>query len=95
MCKKKRKEPVKKKFIQQIIDKGPHYRYVADLWQPSQEDIDILGGIKYFYEIIDHFSKFLWIEPLKNKDAETILNCFKKYIMINRKCKIYQTDRGT
>ena len=32
---------------------------------------------------------------MKNKDTESVLNSFKKYIMINGKCNIYQTDRGT
>ena len=40
-----------------IIENGPHYRYIADLWQlPST--ITKETGYKYIIDIVDHFSKW-------------------------------------
>ena len=39
-----------------ILDNGPHYRYLADLWYLNK-DIRDLTGYNYVLDIIEHFSK--------------------------------------
>ena len=39
-----------------IIEKGHHYRYVADLWN-LPIDIGEISEYKYILDIVGHFSK--------------------------------------
>ena len=47
----------KPKKFKIILDDGPHYRYVADLWYLNQELRDVTD-YNYVLDIIDHFSKW-------------------------------------
>ena len=49
---------------------------------------------KYIIDSIDHFSKFYYGFLISNKNAETTLNKIKKFISINKKPKVLQTDNG-
>ena len=44
--------------------------------------------------VIDVFSKYGWIEPLKDKRGETIMNAFKAIFNNGRKPKYLWTDKG-
>ena len=44
--------------------------------------------------IIDVFSKFGWIVPLKNKTGETVAGAFKTVFKGNRLPKFLWTDKG-
>ena len=48
-----------------ILDNGPHYRYVADIWYLNQ-DIRDITDYNYVLDIIDHFNKWLFT---KNKGS--------------------------
>ena len=37
------------------------------------------SGIKYVLCVIDLFSKYSWVIPLKNKKGDNIVEGFKKY----------------
>ena len=37
-------------------------------------------GIKYLLCVIDLFSKYVWIIPIKDKKGSSIVNAFKKII---------------
>ena len=36
-------------------------------------------GIKYLLCVIDSFSRYSWVIPLKNKKGDSIVEGFKKY----------------
>ena len=55
-----------------IIDNGPHYRYVDDIWYLIEE-IKEEKGYSYILDIIDHFSKWYNGYFIKNK------KCLMKY----------------
>ena len=55
-----------------IIENGPHYLYIADLWQ-LQKDISEDTGYKYILDIVDHFSKWYYEYLLKSKDRRRSL----------------------
>ena len=38
------------------------------------------NGIKYFLTVIDIFSKFVWIVPLKRKTEQEIANAFSRIL---------------
>ena len=52
------------------------------------------NGIRYLLMVIDVFSKFRWIEPLKNKKAGYILEAFNKILKTGRKPRFLWCDKG-
>ena len=52
--KNKFKKVLKKTNV--IMDEGPYFRYIADLWRLPNE-IYIASRFKYIIDIIDHFTK--------------------------------------
>ena len=52
------------------------------------------NGVRYLLMVIDVFSKFGWIEPLKNKKAESIGEVFNKILKTVRNPKCLWCDKG-
>ena len=52
------------------------------------------NGVRYLLRVIDVFSKFGWIEPLKNKKGETVVKAFKNILKTGRKPKYLWSDKG-
>ena len=52
------------------------------------------NGYKYLLIIIDIFSKFWWIDPLKNKKGEIVSKAFNQIFKENRVPKYLWTDKG-
>ena len=50
---------------------------------------------RYLLVVIDVFSRYAWIEPLKNKNADTIVKAFKKILADGRKPRKLRTDAAT
>ena len=44
-------------------------------------------GIRYFLCVIDLFSKYAWVVPLKDKKGITIVNAFQNTLNISKKKK--------
>ena len=98
-----------KTFINEIYSKPPKKKYatiktgvyhINYIWILVILDLKDHGpenyrGYRYVSVIIDHFSKFGWTVPLKNKNAQTIKDSFEK-ILINskRKPNLMESDRG-
>ena len=51
------------------------------------------NGIKYLLTVIDIFSKFIWIVPLKLKTGQEVLNAFSRILKEWRPSKTW-VDRG-
>ena len=45
--------------------------------------------------MIDVFSKFAWVVPLKNKTGESLVNGFQSILDLGRSPEKLQTDKGT
>ena len=52
-------------------------------------------GYKYLLMVIDVFSKYGWIVPLKNKQGETVTEAFKTIFNEERKPEYLWTDKGS
>ena len=53
-------------------------------------------GIKYLLMIIDVFSKYSWIKPLKDKKTESVSKAFNEIFKKNkRKPQMLWTDKGS
>ena len=91
-----RHKPSIKKFPRnQVITRG-----IDDLWQIDLADVQNIAkendGFRYLVTCIDVFSKFAWVEPIKNKKAESVLEAFQLIISSSkRKPNFLQSDQGT
>ena len=52
------------------------------------------NGVRYLLMVIDVFSKFGWIEPLKNKKGETVVKALKNILKTGKKPKYLWSDKG-
>lgn len=72
---------------------------IDDLWQADLIDMQSTSkynsGYKYLLAVIDTFSKYAWVYPLKKKNKEQITEAFKKLFKKGRLPKNLQTDHGT
>lgn len=70
---------------------------IDDTWQADLVDMQKYSkenrGFKFLLCVIDIFSKYAWVIPLKNKTNTSVISAFKK-IFSERKPKRIQTDQG-
>ena len=52
-------------------------------------------GIKYLLCVIDLFSKYVWVIPIKDKKGTSTVNAFKKIISEKRKPNKIWVDQGS
>lgn len=87
-------KPVRKSFQRnRIIVYG-----IDDTWQADLIDLQNIAkennNNRYLLSVIDVFSKYAWVLPLKNKTQESIITAFK-FIFKTRKPKRLHTDAGS
>ena len=74
--------------------------HIDDIWSLDILDLKDYGpennrNCRYALLVIDNFSKFGWTDALKNKNAQTIKDCFENIIISSkRKPNLIETDRG-
>ena len=88
-------KPVKRKFIKRrVLVSG-----IDKIWAADLADMQALSkeneGYKFLLLVIDTFSKYGWIVPLKNKKGETIVKALKEIFKESgrRPDKLW-TDKG-
>jgi hypothetical protein len=64
------------KRLKEISSKQPLELLHADLWGPAP--VSTLGGNKYFLGIVDDYSRWLTVFPLRNKNDAA--RSFKEFI---------------
>ena len=87
-----RNKGVKRNFQRgRVIVKGIDDQFDADLasFIPYAEDND---GFKYLLAVIDIFSRYAWVEPLKDKTAQSIIQAFDKILSEGRIPRRLRTD---
>ncbi len=87
--------PVIKKFCRRIIIT----KAIDDLWAADLLIMDKYSrqnkGFKYLLNVIDTFSKYVWIEPLKNKTGKSVAEAFEKIIIDSkRRPNLLHVDMG-
>ena len=69
-----------------------------DLWQIDLLDMQKYGkendGYRYICVIIDCFSRYVWVKPLKNKTGKATVKALALLLM-NERPKLIQADQGT
>ena len=84
------------KLYNPIYVRKPRELFQADLIEISKGDYPTENnGIKYLLVVIDSFTRFAWIEPIKNKDAKTVLAAYKRIHQTSKPFeKAILTDQG-
>ena len=86
-------------FINEIYSKGPKKNYaknktnvyhIDDVWSLDILDLKDYGpennrNYRYLLVVIDNFSKYGWIIPLKNKNAQTIKDSFENILIRSKR----------
>ena len=86
-------KPVSNKF-----DRGRvNVNGIDEIWAADLIDIQAFSkdtkGIQYLLTVIDVFSKFVWIVPLKRKTGKEVAHAFSRILKERRPCKAW-VDRG-
>ena len=70
---------------------------IDEIWAADLIDMQAFSkdnnGIKYLLTVIDIFSKFIWIVPLKRKTGQEVANTFSRILKERRPSKTW-VDRG-
>ena len=87
-------KPVKRKFKKRrVMVNG-----IDKIWAADLADMKVLSkdndGVNFLLLVIDTFSKYGWIVPLKNKKGKTVAEALKN-IFEERKPEKLWTDKGT
>ena len=53
------------------------------------------NGVKYLLCVIDLFSKYAWVNPIKDKKGTSTVNAFQKIISKGRKPNKIWVDQGS
>ena len=70
--------------------------FQADVGYMRQENSDASGGFKYLFTVIDCFTKYAWIYPMKVNNCKTVTECFEDVLnKCGRKPERLNTDRGS
>ena len=72
---------------------------IDDEWEADLVIMDSLSkhnnGYKYILTVIDVLSKFAWVEPMKTKTGESLVEAFSRIIEKGRTPRMFHTDKGT
>ena len=86
-------KPVKRpRRYRRVYTKRIGYLYQADLIDVTKYGEENYG-YKWMLLVIDTFSKYLWVFPLKNKKGESVTNALTNFLTYNTPEK-FQTDHG-
>lgn len=88
-------KPIRRKFKRrQTVVAGIDYQWQADLADMSSMS-KLNDNYRYLLCVIDVFSKFAWVVPIKDKTGKTLIQAFKSVLKTGRSPKSLQTDKGT
>ena len=89
-------KPITNNFSKrQVISNGVDKIWAADLAE-MQKFSKWNKGIKYLLMVIDVFSKYGWIKPLKDKKTESVSKAFNEiFEKGKRKPQMLWTDKGS
>ena len=74
-------------------------REIDSLWEADLAFVHDVAkendGVNYLLVVIDVFSKLLWVRPMKNKSARSLVQAFDSILSEKRKPEKLRTDKGT
>ena len=93
-------EELHKPIIKNFKRRKVYSSFKDNIWGVDLADMQLISkynkGIRYLLCVIDSFSRYAWVIPLKNKKGESIVEGFKKILNdSNRKPNKIWVDHGT
>ena len=87
-------KPIKRNFPRRrVVAKHIDNTWCSDLVE-MQKFSKFNKGYRYLLMVLDVFSKYGWIVPLKDKKGETVATAFKKIFSEGRKPRYLWVDKG-
>ena len=87
-------KPIKRKFTRRRVIAN----HIDGIWAADLVEMQRFSkwnkGYKYLLMVIEVFSKYGWIIPLKDKKGETVSKAFKTIFIKGRKPEYLWTDKG-
>ena len=89
-----------KKFIRKFNKRKAHSSFIDNIWGADLADMQLISkfnkGIRFLLCVVDIFSKYAWVIPLKDKKGITITNVIQKNLKeCNRKPGKIWTDKDS
>ena len=88
-----------KPIIKQINKRKVYYSFKDNMWDVDLADMQLLSkfkGFRFLLCVIDIFSKYAWVIPVKDKKGISIVNAFQiKLKKSNRKPNKIWVDKGS
>ena len=82
MWKQELPEELHKKIIRKFEKRKINSSFKDNIWSADLVDLQLISkfnkGIRFLLCVIDIFSKYAWVVPLKDKKDITITNAFQK-----------------
>ena len=93
-------EELHKRIIIKFNKRKVHSHFIENIWGANLADMQLISkfnkGFRFLLCIIDIYSKYAWVIPLKDKKGITIINVFQKTLdEINRKPNKIWVDKGS
>ena len=87
-------KPLKRNFTRRRVI----VNHIDEIWCSDLVEMQQFSkwnkGYRYLLTVLDVFSKYGWIIPLKDKKGETVMNAFKMILKEGRKPHYLWTDKG-
>ena len=87
-------KPIKQNFTRRRVIAN----HIDEIWCSDLVEMQQFSkwnkGYRYLLMVLDVFSKYGWIVPLKDKKGETVAEAFKKIFKEGRKPQYLWTDKG-
>ena len=93
-------EELHKPTIRKLNKRKVHSPFIGNIWGTYLADMQFISklnkGFRFLLCVIDVYSKYAWVIPLKDKKGITITNAFKKIVKeSNRKPNKIWVDKGS
>ena len=73
-------EEIQKPIIRKLLKRKVYSSFKKNIWGADLAVMQLISkfnkGIRFFLCVIDIFSKYAWVIPLKDKKCVTIINAF-------------------
>ena len=88
-----------KPIIRNFKKRTAHYGFKDNIWGADLADVQLISkfnkGFKFLLCVIDIFSKYAWVAPLKDRKGVSIVNAFQKILKeSSRKPNKIWIDKG-
>ena len=77
-----------------VVVQGVDFQWEADLMD-VQSLASYNNAIRFLLVVVDVFSRYLWVEPLKDKKAKSVINAFDKIFKGTRHPRAIRSDKGS